>query len=261
MDSHIPDFQLSVYKEKQVLFSDQLVVLMAMPNFCLDIKYLVKIANLEEILEDDFRSDFIQKILKSVCYEFLRVCFFWRNRVIESPNIFNICKRSLLVLKETRSYLSKSQAVVIFQALVYFLNDLSYLTRGFPEKLTPYITESSYVQQMIELVGLVVDDFHMVLKDGIEVTYVLSLCFDLLTLHEWPSEVVLEVIKLMRVAIAHYMAPNMALLVEDTPDTTVAMLGPFLYSKLLDNNPDIKKVALEVVRTSTSVSNSKSIFT
>ena len=234
---------------------DALVVLLTMPHYCLLTKYLLTIKETEEETDnDDFQDAFVGKALKMISRDFMRVCVSWRDN-LDDVDLFELCVRSFNVIKQRRQYLTKSQAVFFFQSLIYFVKGLiSSVQRSF-EKVELFVAKWSFVCEIFELVGVLIDSFRIGLKDAIETTYVMTFCFDFVALTEWCPEVVVEVVKLVNVAVNHYMAPDMALLVENSSDPTLALLGPFLYSKLLDEGSRVKKTALDVVRTAAAISN------
>ncbi|XP_063917688.1 uncharacterized protein LOC135133272 isoform X9 [Zophobas morio] len=242
-----------------VPLSHNLTMLIFMPNLAFMLKYLTKVSDLEaEFENDDIRQTFFVRMMKTAPYDIKRLFAEWRKRIInEDDNVNEICKCGFRVIKNSKSLFSRDQAVIVFRFFVYFLSDVVRIVRENPEKLDFLVNEVSYIREIFKFVGVLVDDFDFVLKDGFEVTYVMALCFDFLDITEWSSEVVVEVMKLANIATAHYMAPNMALLVEETPDLTITRLGPLLCSKTLHECPEVRKAALDVVCTSSAISSSK----
>ncbi|KAJ3644741.1 hypothetical protein Zmor_022448 [Zophobas morio] len=241
-----------------VPLSHNLTMLIFMPNLAFVLKYLTKVSDLEaEFENDDIRQTFFVRMMKTAPYDIKRLFAEWRKRIInEDDNVNEICKCGFRVIKNSKSLFSRDQAVIVFRFFVYFLSDVVRIVRENPEKLDFLVNEVSYIREIFKFVGVLVDDFDFVLKDGFEVTYVMALCFDFLDITEWSSEVVVEVMTLANIATAHYMAPNMALLVEETPDLTITRLGPLLCSKTLHECPEVRKAALDVVCTSSAISSS-----
>jgi hypothetical protein len=71
----------------------------------------------------------------------------------------------------------------------------------------------------------------------------------------WSTQIVVQALKLINVATAKYMTPNLALLVDSTADSTTALLGPLLCAKLLVEVVEVKEAAVEVMCTMAKVSN------
>ncbi|XP_063917681.1 uncharacterized protein LOC135133272 isoform X2 [Zophobas morio] len=240
-------------------FTTQLFGFFVMPICTFFVKkYLLKKTVFEEeISNDDFRNDYDMKIQSIVSFDLIRAFYFWNNRNRSDPNLQAFCEQAISTSKNCIIYFSREEGITYFQTLVYHLVDIVRTTKDSTEKIDILVKDFLYCPQIFELVGMLIEKFQISLKDCIETTYVISVCFDFLALTEWSSKVVVEVIKLINIAIAHYLAPNMALLVEDAPDPTVNLLGPLLFSKLLDKNPKVNVATLEVIYTVTTISKKK----
>ena len=237
-------------------FSTQLFGFFIMPLYTLLVKkYFLKLTVFEEeISDDDFRNVYETKIWSMISSDFIRVFYFWDKRNMDDPNLYIFCEQAVSTSKESIVYFSKEQGIAYFQTLIYYLIDIIRITKDSSEKIDILVKEFPFCRQIFELIGILIEKFQFTLKDGIETTYVINVCFDFMALTEWCSEMVLDIIKVINIAIAHYSAPNMALLVEDAPDPTVNLLGPLMYSKLLNEDPKVKVAALEVAYTIAAIS-------
>ncbi|XP_063917692.1 uncharacterized protein LOC135133272 isoform X12 [Zophobas morio] len=239
-------------------FSGQFMFLLSIPFGCVIMKYLIKLTEIEEaISHDQLRSAVETKVWEMVSYDYVRVMYFWTRKISDGTDTVAMCKHSFLALEKCLKYLSRDHAVTFFQCFVYFLVDLLNSAKESPEKVDVLVAKFPNIDQIFEIVGTLTQTFQIGLKDAVETTYVLPLCFDFLALASWSSQVVLSIINLINTGSAHYMAPNLALLMEDTPDSPLALLGPLLYSKLLNDHPDIQRASLDVVRTIARISSTK----
>ncbi|XP_063917696.1 uncharacterized protein LOC135133274 [Zophobas morio] len=256
---NLVETKLPSFDNDNAPLSKYLTVSMFMPNLCFVIKYLTKRSDLEEeLVNDNIRANFFGQMMKTAPCDVKKIFGTWHQRISDVDSVDEICKRCCDVIKNSRNLFSRNQAAIVFRFLIYFLSDIVRITTENPAKVDFVVNQASYVGETFKLVGVLIDDFDFVLKDGFEVTYVMGLCFDFLGITEWSSEVVVEVMKLANIATAHYMAPNMALLVEETPDLTINRLGPLLCSKTRHDCAEVRKAALEVVCTSAAISsNSK----
>ena len=115
----------------------------------------------------------------------------------------------------------------------------------------------SYFTQALEVLALLIEEFHITWKDSFEAIDVMVVSFDFLSLPRWSTEIIIQALNLINVAIAKYLSPNMALLLDNHQDSPVDLMGPLLYMKSLDDDPQVKKAAVEVMRTMTSTSRSR----
>ncbi|XP_063917690.1 uncharacterized protein LOC135133272 isoform X10 [Zophobas morio] len=255
---NLVETKLPSFDNDNAPLSKYLTVSMFMPNLCFVIKYLTKRSDLEEeLVNDNIRANFFGQMMKTAPCDVKKIFGAWHQRISYVDSVDVICRRCCGVIKNSRNLFSRDQAAIVFRFLIYFLSDIVRITTENPAKVDFVVHQASYVGETFKLVGVLVDDFDFVLKDGFEVTYVMGLCFDFLGITEWSSEVVVEVMKLANIATVHYMAPNMALLVEETPDLTINRLGPLLCSKTLHDCAEVRKAALEVACTSAAISSNK----
>jgi hypothetical protein len=240
------------------LFSCQCLLLMLVPQFCLSLRYFSKpISELEEELSNDvFREAFFQKMLKMVTQDVFRICYTWRDHFADRSDLFDLCKYVSTLAKESRKYYSRDEAVLLFQIQVYSLKDIMTTIKESPQKLELFLNETDYFCGIFEVVTILINEFDITWRDSFETIDVMALAFDFLSVPNWSTQVVVQALEVINVATAKYMTPNLALLVDSTADSTTALLGPLLYVKLLDETVEVKKAALEVIRTMAKISNS-----
>ncbi|RZC37153.1 hypothetical protein BDFB_012736 [Asbolus verrucosus] len=212
---------------KAISFANQLVLLNLMPNFCLTVKYCYSMVECEEkLLADEYRDDLLQKVYKTMDQQVILTKTFFKENGSDGVSVTNLLAE--------RFY------------LLYYTS---------PKKLEIVINEVSYFSLLFEVIAIFIEEFAITWKDGIEAIHVLAVSFEFLSIPNWPAEVVIKALKLINISIAKYMTPNLALLVDRTTDSTMALLGPLLYSKLLDES-QVKKSALEVIYTISQMSSS-----
>ncbi|XP_063917685.1 uncharacterized protein LOC135133272 isoform X6 [Zophobas morio] len=255
MDSKLPD----KYSKERTHFSNELLCMFMVPVYIfLSDKFSLKLTVFEEeITNDDFRCALEDKMWSMISFDFIRAIYFWDYRILKDPNLGAFCEQALNTSKNCIVYFSREQGIMYFQTLVYILIDFVWVTDKNSEKIAILVKDFPFCRQIFEQIGILIEKFQITLKDCIETTYVINVCFDFMALTEWNPAVIVDTIKVINIAIAHYMAPNMALLVEDAPDPTINSLGPLLYSKLLHKDPKVKNVALEVIVTTATISNKK----
>lgn len=244
----------------EFVIDDHLYCPFLISHYCLLIKYCVPPGDLDKEYEiDEFRDAFLQKMLKNVNKEAFRVCYFWRDYLLEQSDLFAFSVIGLNYMKEVRKYGNRTDGVFTFQTIFYNLKDFLWAIEKSPDKLEMFVNHPDYFFANLELLAILIEEYEITWKDCYEAIDVLSVCFELLMLANWSSNVIIQTLKLINIATAKFMSPNMALLLDSTTDSVINLLGPLLYSKIFDTNLDIKIAALEVVCTVGRMSrNSKS---
>ncbi|XP_008197116.1 uncharacterized protein LOC100141760 isoform X8 [Tribolium castaneum] len=229
--------------------------LLLIPHAYLLVNHCLTLKEAEEREEsDDYRNTKTIDFFKRADKDFLRVGAFWRNYLISSPEITQYCLKSLECLKGLMKFLTKESALMIFGTFYYELKDIIQLVQEFSERLEFF--EEEYFTKILELLRVVIEDFTITWREFYNVCNIIDVCFDLLLLTRWSSSVVVEVLKLINVAVKMCITPNMALLLDKTPDSALDLLGPLIAVKLQDET-EVKVAALEVVLTMTRMSANK----
>ncbi|XP_008197112.1 uncharacterized protein LOC100141760 isoform X5 [Tribolium castaneum] len=257
METKVPIVQINKI-DGDVPFTDRLVVMQIFAQFCLLLKYCWNKDKLEELALDEFRDCFIHKLFKMLsCHEIIRLAYMWRDCLVIRDDLFEISTYSLLCIRNSRKYYSRNRAVVVVQALIYNLKDIGNGIKESPSKLDIFLNQLTYFSHVFEVLAILIEEFQITWKDSLESIDLLTICFDFLMLPNWPTNIIVLILKLVNIATAKYMAPNLALLVDRTSDSTIALMGPLLYAKLFDEVKEVKIAALEVIRTMARMSGSK----
>ncbi|XP_044272402.1 uncharacterized protein LOC123016210 isoform X10 [Tribolium madens] len=256
IETKVPIIQIK--KITDVPFTDGLVVIQVLAQFCLLLKYVWNKDQMEELWRDEFRDCFIHKLFKMLsCNEIIRLVYMWRDCLVIRNDLFEISIHSLLCIQKSRKYYSRNHAVVVVQTLIYNLKDISNGIKESPSKFELFHNHLTYLSLIFEVLAALIEEFQITWKDSLESIDLLPFCFDFLMLPYWPKDIIVLILKLVNIATAKYMAPNLALLLDSTSDSTIALMGPLLYAKLCDEVKEVKMAALEVICTMARMSGSK----
>jgi hypothetical protein len=252
--------QISVIKirrsNKFQSFSNHFLILMLVPQFCFTIKYCISLPDLqEEMLRDEFRDVFFLKLFEMMNQETIRLAFTWRDNFFARPDVDKIAKYVATLINNSLRYYSREEAVVAFQGQIYTLKDTIEAIKESPEKLEFFLNQMDYLVLVFETAAILINEFDITWKDSREAIDVMAIAFDFLAVPNWSTQIVVQALKLINVATAKYMTPNLALLVDSTADSTTALLGPLLCAKLLDEVVEVKEAAVEVMCTMAKMSN------
>ncbi|KAJ8977091.1 hypothetical protein NQ317_003645 [Molorchus minor] len=230
------------------LFEVQMLIIQVFPIIILSCN-LIGIEGCVKVLdEDDLRDDFVTKFCKKLTPEIMRIIFNWRKHLIDHPYMFDNATLALNYVVKSKKYFNRELGVISFQVFIYSLRDIVTALKENPERLLALSREHNFLTMIIDATTLFINEFSITWRDSIESICVMILAFEFLSFPSWPVNFVVKLLKLVEVAIAKYMVPNMALLI-DNIDHTMALVGPMLYAKLHDSSWEVRDTALEVLCT------------
>ncbi|XP_008197120.1 uncharacterized protein LOC100141760 isoform X12 [Tribolium castaneum] len=233
-------------------FPDHVLCLLLVPCASLLLKNFMSFEQWETTnVADDFRDVTFYNFFKSLDPNLLRIGYTWRNSLVFDPNLTKICIESVIRTKKLKSLFTKTSAIIVFQLHVYIFQDIVSTIKANPEKLES-LRHETYFVEVLALVADLTEQFHITWRDDSEVLSLVSLAFDFLNLHRWPTGEVVQALRLINIAIKNYMSSKMLLLVDLGSDSAVSHLGPLL-SELLSGK-DVKGAALEVTHTMANMS-------
>lgn len=231
------------------MFENQLVILHSLPSFI----FIVLRFNLplHQLLHDDFRDNFANKVMRQMCEFTIRLAYNYRQALVEKQtNYDELGQKALDYIMETKPYYDRDQAVIIFQTLVYLLKDLVTFTKDDAGMIEIAKSEAKFVKSVLILIGEFIEAYNITWRDCVE-----SICIVGLTIHfilitkTWPKELMMEAFKLLQLGIVKYMSPNLALLVDRTQDSSLHMIGPLLAEIVQNVDGEIREGGLKVLAT------------
>ncbi|XP_008197121.1 uncharacterized protein LOC100141760 isoform X13 [Tribolium castaneum] len=235
--------------------SDHFVGALTLPHMFLVMKHFMSWSEQEiKTADDECRQLCLTEHVKMLQPDFIRTFFIWRNNLLASSDLVEICMKSFERVKNLELLFSKDSALLIFKKMIYHIKDMVTAVAESPQKLQ-ILANYEFFAEAFRLVATLLDRFRITWKDNFEVVNVITISFDFLVLCKWPANEVVQVLNLINVAIRNYMSPNMLLLVDISSDSTLELLGPLL-AKLLEAK-DVKIAALEVIHTMAHMSGCK----
>ncbi|XP_044272400.1 uncharacterized protein LOC123016210 isoform X8 [Tribolium madens] len=245
------ELNFPVYKKSTTnsyCISDNFVGTLILPQMFLVTKHFMSWSEVQmKTAEDKCRQLCIREHLKMIEPIFFRVFIKWKHNLLASSDLVETCMRSFNHIKNLEPYFSKDSALLIFKKIIYHIKDMVVAAAESPQKLQ-ILGNHEFFAEAFKLVATLLDKFGITWKDNVEVINVIAISFDFLTLCKWPTNEVVQVLNLINIAIRNYLSPNMLLLVDISPDSTLDLLGPFLAAKLLETK-DVKIATLGVIHT------------
>ncbi|XP_076273466.1 uncharacterized protein LOC143204648 isoform X1 [Rhynchophorus ferrugineus] len=194
---------------------------------------------------ESIRMSHLIQILKKLSLECLQLVYKIKKIMPRHPSkIFIMALENLIKAKHLYS---PDNLGAIFECLMYSFEDLLNHVRTnckFP-KITP--GQQVYVRTLFTAVLTYIENFSFSWGDGVKALDLPQIMFDFLSSFDWSKEIVVKGLVLINQAISKRLSPCMSLLI-DTPDS-IKDLGPMLYKECYNTEWEIRKEALEVIRT------------
>ncbi|XP_064535581.1 uncharacterized protein LOC135426436 [Drosophila montana] len=270
-----------VIQDQRVSFENQLICFHMMP-LLFSMKFAMKMADESK---SELFDTYIMKLLEMSCEQTLRLCYSLRDAFITpeghtngglfTPELARKCVHSILSLEHV---LDREQAVTVCQALLYALREVVAFNHSSkhnePEDCHGASTSSNYSdiyprgsEAIIKdpkvlhsvMVGLrtLIERFKITWKESVEtIGLVNCLAFVLENCNLDPTCTV-EALKLVQLAVEHFLSPNMALLVDNLQGSALVCLGPIIVKRMHDTAWEVRDSALELTTSIACISRIK----
>ncbi|XP_017036768.1 uncharacterized protein [Drosophila kikkawai] len=270
-----------VIQQERVTFENQLICFHMLP-LLFSMKYAQKI-NDEENKVDVFDA-YVVKLLEISCEQTLRLCYTMRDAFftadgtsvgLVTPGLANKCIHSLLALEKV---LDREQAVTVCQALFYVLREavaLSVITNNMQDDCHSVSSAgSSYLEMYPRGTELVVNDpkvlhsvmvglrtlierFKITWKESVETIGLVNCLAFVLENTNMDARCTVQALKLVQLAVEHFLSPNMALLVDNLQGSALVCLGPIIVKRMHDTMWEVRDTTLELTTSIASISRIK----
>ncbi|KAH8383028.1 hypothetical protein KR009_006308 [Drosophila setifemur] len=269
-----------IIQQERVTFENQLICFHMLP-LLFSIKYAQK---LEEENKVELFDAYVVKLLEISCEQTLRLCYAMRDAFFSSdglalefvtPGLANKCILSLLSLE---CILDREQAVTICQTLLYVLREavaMSAITNNAQDDCHSVSSAgSSYLDMYPRGTELVVNDpmvlhsvmvglrtlierFKITWKESVETIGLVNCLAFVLENTNMDARCTVQALKLVQLAVEHFLSPNMALLVDNLQGSALVCLGPIIVKRLHDSTWEVRDTTLELATSIASISRIK----
>lgn len=170
-----------------LIFQNQVVVLQIIPIY----NFIERQFNMDWNFEgiDDLREFYICKFIRQLCQYTLRLAYNYRKLLTTLPCNYQIVMKAMQHVLQSRKYYKRDSALIIFQALVYALNDFNACIKSDPLQLSIALKETNFYFTFIYLIRDLIENFSFTWKDCVESVCVVNGVLDFLALTDWPIKV------------------------------------------------------------------------
>lgn len=185
--SRLPQSRHEDLKKEPLLFQNQLVGCQVLPVYLFLCKHFNYDCRPDDV--DVMRDDYINKCCRQMCEYTLKVTYNYKNILEESNCDYKIAVKALHYILESRKYYVKDTAIVVFQSLVYHLNDVVFCLKRDQKQLELAKAEMNFFYTLIYATRELIELFGITWTDCMESVCVTNVAVDFICLTKWPSKV------------------------------------------------------------------------
>lgn len=228
-------------KQKPILFENQIIIFQIMPM----IVVAFSSADKRLLREDELTELFIHKLFKISCSHTVRLAYTYRALLLtmNRARVHAAARSAVARLMQVRTHLHRDRAVIAFQALIYALKYVTTEAEGDAHAL---------VASLVEGVASLVRHYRITWTDSVESICITSLMLDYLERGRLPARLCVQCVQLAHLTVAHFMPPNLALLVEDEnaereDESSISRLVRVALELSRDSAWEVRDSALELL--------------
>lgn len=202
-------------------------------------------------------NDYIVTLLNSSCESTARISFALRDLILELDTM-PLIVQSVKKLTCLKHRLNDEQANLVFQALFYALRDYDPID-DFGDVKPDYSSVENQdnvfvMTYVLDIVLFLVKNHNINWHESIEVLCLYSVVYNILKKPNLTVKFVVTALNVITVTIKKFLPPNLSLLLESKPGSTMHELGKLIYMKLHDLHWEVRDSALELLHVITEIS-------
>ncbi|CAO1423827.1 unnamed protein product [Diamesa serratosioi] len=247
-----------VLENQDIQFGDQVIMLQMLP-----ILYVIKSrvgANAE------YLNEICTKMFKMSCEHTIRLLYTYRDAlqmVDNKDNVSDLAAKSIQGILTLKNSLHRDRAILAFQILIYVL--AGYIDDNDREESADKKTaDTRLLLQTQNLLSALINGLHDLIKnytiswkECVESTTIVGFMLVLLDNPNLSARLSVEALKLIQICIEHFLAPNLALLMDTLVGSGIESLGPTIYKRLHDNSWEVRDSTLELLNSIVDISKKK----
>uniref|UniRef100_A0A182N9X3 Uncharacterized protein n=1 Tax=Anopheles dirus TaxID=7168 RepID=A0A182N9X3_9DIPT len=246
-----------VLKNQSIRFGDQILLLQLFP-----VVYEMQCFATKDL--PDYIEKFCTKLYDIACEFTIRLIYACRDIFqAYNLNVTELACKSIQGIVTTHK-LPRPRAVIAFQAFVYllkeFLPDMCCSVEGQKSscgKADLMLSKPNLLSAIINGLMSLIENFKITWKECIESTTIVNFMLNLLANPNLPPRLVVLALKLTQTSIEHFLAPNLALLMDNISGSGLEHVGHIIYKRLHDLSWEARDSALELLASIVSISEIK----
>ncbi|KAG6452134.1 uncharacterized protein LOC115444825 [Manduca sexta] len=205
----------------------------------------------------DYMYDYILNFINSSCEHTAKAAYALRNLMLELDTL-PLILRGVKKLTYLKHHLSDEQANLVFQSLFYALKEYDPVD-DYGEMKQDASAEDSQdrvfvMTYVLDIVLSLVKNHNINWHESLEVICLHSVVFNILKRTNLTCQFIVTALNLIAVTVKKFLPPNLSLLLETKPGSTMHDLGKLIYMKMHDMHWEIRDSALELLHVCTELS-------
>ncbi|XP_052902544.1 uncharacterized protein LOC128310048 [Anopheles moucheti] len=246
-----------VLKNQSIRFGDQILLLQLFP-----VVYEMQCFATKDL--PDYIEKFCTQLYDIACEFTIRLIYACRDIFqAYNLNVTELACKSIQGIVTTHK-LPRPRAVIAFQAFVYLLKEfLPDMCCSVEEenrvfgKADLMLSKPNLLSAIINGLMSLIENFKITWKECIESTAIVNFMLNLLSNPNLPSRLVVLALKLTQTSIEHFLAPNLALLMDNISGSGLEHVGHIIYKRLHDLSWEARDTALELLASIVTISEIK----
>uniref|UniRef100_A0A182MFV2 Uncharacterized protein n=1 Tax=Anopheles culicifacies TaxID=139723 RepID=A0A182MFV2_9DIPT len=246
-----------VLKNQSIRFGDQILLLQLFP-----VVYEMQCFATKDL--PDYVEKFCTQLYDIACEFTIRLIYACRDIFqAYNLNVTELACKSIQGIVTTHK-LPRPRAVIAFQAFVYllkeFLPDMCCSLEGESRvfgKADLMLSKPNLLSAIINGLMSLIENFKITWKECIESTAIVNFMLNLLANPNLPPRLVVLALKLTQTSIEHFLAPNLALLMDNISGSGLEHVGHIIYKRLHDLSWEARDSALELLASIVTISEIK----
>lgn len=171
-----------------LLFENQILMFQIVPLFVVSITQCC--ININRLDEDEFRERFVSKLFKIMCEHTIRVLYSFRTVLTNEKNSFDAAQKAIIYVMKSKKYYDRTRAVIVFQVLMYVIEDVVAYIKKEPRKAEFFAKEVSYFIAHFDAISTLVKEFDITWRESVETICLMNVMMDFINVPNWPPKVI-----------------------------------------------------------------------
>lgn len=255
-----------ILENHDLIFGDQVTMIQTFP--------IIYVIRTRYKANDQYINEVCSKIFKKSCEHTIRLLYQYRDALTHETFDFiaDLASNAIQSFVSVKKFIKRDRALLALQIFIYVL-------KGYIEPDSELGTTSTNAQLVLQAPNLLssllnainemINTFNVTWKECIESTEIVPLLLELLENPNLSSRVkklkeinydhscnlefylyfqhIVESLKLIQTSIEHFLAPNLALLMDKLEGSGMENLGPIIYKRLHDLSWEVRDSVLELL--------------
>ncbi|XP_055324880.1 uncharacterized protein LOC129579171 [Sitodiplosis mosellana] len=196
-------------------------------------------------------DDYVMKLFHISTEHTLRICYSFRNSVTDgNVDLYDLASKAIRGILSIIHILHRDRAVIVFQALCHIIKGVFRGEQS--NKTLALFARPTFMSAVLTGLYSIVKKYRITWKDSYESVGLLNCMLYSIEDPNLSPRLAVEALKLAQLSVEHFMAPNLALLVDTLSGSDMQKLGPMIVKRLHDSNWEVRDSVLELL---TSIAN------